>query len=191
MRAFVVGLVVVVILAAIAATYYFGREAPQLPPPPPSQPAPPAPPPAAPPGPRFPVEPAPAPTPLPSVKESDPVVAEETAEALRRSDQAEMLGYVTRYVRRVLPGAAPADICNWIDHGQAAPAARFWTLDPIDGTKGFLRGEQYAIALALIVGGRVQVGALACPNLTPSPSPRRRGESSSPFPGGEGGQGVR
>ena len=42
---------------------------------------------------------------------------------------------------------------------------RFWTLDPIDGTKGFLRGEQYAVALALIVDGQVAVAALACPNL--------------------------
>jgi 3'(2'), 5'-bisphosphate nucleotidase len=100
---------------------------------------------------------------------ADPVVAEESADALRRPDQAEMLAHVTRFVREVLPDATPADICDWIDHGQGAPAARFWTLDPIDGTKGFLRGDQYAIALALIVGGRVQVGVLACPNLTPGP----------------------
>lgn len=46
---------------------------------------------------------------------------------------------------------------------QAIP--RFWTLDPIDGTKGFLRGDQYAIALALIVDGQVQIGVLGCPNL--------------------------
>jgi 3'(2'), 5'-bisphosphate nucleotidase len=32
-----------------------------------------------------------------------------------------------------------------------------------------LRGEQYAIALALVVGGQVQVGALACPNLPVTP----------------------
>ena len=42
---------------------------------------------------------------------------------------------------------------------------RFWTLDPIDGTKGFLRGDQYAIALALIVNGEVKLGVLGCPNL--------------------------
>jgi 3'(2'), 5'-bisphosphate nucleotidase len=123
----------------------------------------------------------------------DPVVAEETAAALRDPDQAEMLGHVTRYVRKALSGAAPADICDWIDRGQATPAARFWTLDPIDGTKGFLRGDQYAVALALIVGGQVQVGALACPNLTLSPSPKRRGENRS-LPrrngGGQGGGGV-
>jgi 3'(2'), 5'-bisphosphate nucleotidase len=38
-------------------------------------------------------------------------------------------------------------------------------LDPIDGTKGFLRGGQYAVCLALIVDGKVKVGVLGCPNL--------------------------
>jgi HAL2 family 3'(2'),5'-bisphosphate nucleotidase len=38
-------------------------------------------------------------------------------------------------------------------------------LDPVDGTKGFLRKEQYAIALALIERGEVLLGVLACPNL--------------------------
>lgn len=42
---------------------------------------------------------------------------------------------------------------------------RFWTLDPIDGTKGFLRGDQYAICLALIVDGRVELAVQGCPNL--------------------------
>jgi len=41
----------------------------------------------------------------------------------------------------------------------------FWTLDPIDGTSGFLRGGQYAVCLALIVDGTVKVGVLGCPNL--------------------------
>lgn len=41
----------------------------------------------------------------------------------------------------------------------------FWTLDPIDGTSGFLRGGQYAVCLALIVDGAVEVGVLGCPNL--------------------------
>ena len=40
-----------------------------------------------------------------------------------------------------------------------------WTLDPIDGTTGFLRGEQHAICLALIVDGIVQLGVVGCPNL--------------------------
>jgi len=41
----------------------------------------------------------------------------------------------------------------------------FWTLDPIDGTKGFLRGEQYAIALARVIDSKPAWGFLGCPNL--------------------------
>ena len=45
------------------------------------------------------------------------------------------------------------------------PSGRHWTLDPVDGTKGFLRGGQYAVALALIEDGQVVLGVLGCPNL--------------------------
>ncbi|MBW0470916.1 hypothetical protein O181_010631 [Austropuccinia psidii MF-1] len=48
------------------------------------------------------------------------------------------------------------------NHGQRR---RFWTLDPIDGTKGFLRGGQYAICLALIIDGKVVLGVIGAPNL--------------------------
>ena len=43
--------------------------------------------------------------------------------------------------------------------------AGFWTLDPVDGTKGFLRNQQYAIALAYIERGTPVVGVMGCPNL--------------------------
>lgn len=54
-----------------------------------------------------------------------------------------------------------------IDAGNSAggPQGRHWALDPIDGTKGFLRGGQYAVCLALVVDGEVKVGVLGCPNL--------------------------
>jgi 3'(2'), 5'-bisphosphate nucleotidase len=61
--------------------------------------------------------------------------------------------------------ATSETVCRWIDAGGAAPAHRFWTLDPIDGTKGFLRDDQYAIALALVEHGQVKVGVLGCPAL--------------------------
>lgn len=48
---------------------------------------------------------------------------------------------------------------------QGGPRGRIWALDPIDGTKGFLRGGQYAVCLALIVDGDVIVSAIATPNL--------------------------
>ena len=50
-----------------------------------------------------------------------------------------------------------------------------WTIDPIDGTKGFLRGEQYAVCLSLIVDAKVQLGVIGCPNLPVDPAAPERG----------------
>ena len=50
-----------------------------------------------------------------------------------------------------------------------------WTIDPIDGTKGFLRGEQYAVCLSLIVDSKVQVGVIGCPNLPIDPAHPEKG----------------
>jgi 3'(2'), 5'-bisphosphate nucleotidase len=60
-----------------------------------------------------------------------------------------------------------AGLAAALDRGgsDADSAGRRWVLDPIDGTKGFLRGDQYAVALALVVDGHVVVGVLGCPNL--------------------------
>jgi 3'(2'), 5'-bisphosphate nucleotidase len=98
----------------------------------------------------------------------DPIIAEEDAADLRRPEQSAILDRVVEHVSnlglRIDPSAA--DICDWIDLGWTSRSCdRFWTLDPIDGTKGFLRSDQYAVALALIVDGQVVVAALACPSL--------------------------
>jgi 3'(2'), 5'-bisphosphate nucleotidase len=95
----------------------------------------------------------------------DALVGEEDASVLRTEDAAETRAKVAEFVGRHLAHATEETVCAWIDRGGGAPASRFWTLDPIDGTKGFLRREQYAIALALIVDGVVQIGVLGCPNL--------------------------
>jgi 3'(2'), 5'-bisphosphate nucleotidase len=100
----------------------------------------------------------------------DAIVGEEDAAELRKRENAGLLDQVARYVRRSLPGATRRDICAWIDAGGSQPARRFWTLDPIDGTKGFLRNDQYAVALALIEDGEIKVGALACPALPLDPN---------------------
>jgi HAL2 family 3'(2'),5'-bisphosphate nucleotidase len=69
------------------------------------------------------------------------------------------------YISQVVPGARMDQVLTWIDRGAAEPGSSFWTLDPLDGTLGFLRGDQYAVALAYVQDGVVQVGALGCPNL--------------------------
>ncbi len=95
----------------------------------------------------------------------DPVVGEEDAAELRKPTNASMLEHVSRYTARFREGVQSQDLCDWIDLGNGKVGKRFWTLDPIDGTKGFLRNDQYAVALALIEDGEVKVGALACPVL--------------------------
>lgn len=96
----------------------------------------------------------------------DSVVGEEDTTALRSPEMSEQLAQVTEYVKPEVPNTSTDEVADWIDQGTGEPAERFWTLDPIDGTKGFLRGEQYAIALALIEQGEVKVGILGCPALT-------------------------
>jgi len=96
----------------------------------------------------------------------DPVIGEEDSSALRRDENAEVRDQLLAEVQDYHPKADPKAVFDWIDHGTAdAYSDRFWTLDPIDGTKGFVRGDQYAIALALLVDGRMQVAALCCPHL--------------------------
>ncbi len=95
----------------------------------------------------------------------DALVAEEGSAALKQAEQADMLDSVTKYVAALHVEATPQAVCKWIDHGLGKPDGRFWVLDPIDGTKGFLRGDQYVVALALIEDGQVVIGALGCPNL--------------------------
>jgi 3'(2'), 5'-bisphosphate nucleotidase len=95
------------------------------------------------------------------------LVGEEQADLLRSPKEHETLERVTEYVSRVIPGVSPAQVCDYIDRGVDDPGDKYWTLDPIDGTKGFLRNAQYACALAYVENGVVQLGALGCPNITP------------------------
>ena len=98
------------------------------------------------------------------------LVGEERADALRDPAGRATLDQVTHFVRSALPAAIPDEVCDLIDRGGhqegTRPPASFWTLDPVDGTKGFLRREQYAVALAFVRDGRVEVGVLGCPELS-------------------------
>ena len=97
----------------------------------------------------------------------DVMVGEEESVLLRGPDAQEVLHLVSNYVREIIPGASDEDVMTWIDRGKDNVTDRYWTLDPIDGTKGYLRGDQYAVALALVEDGEVRVGILGMPNLGP------------------------
>lgn len=101
------------------------------------------------------------------------LVAEEDADDLRaRIDQGSpaLAQAVLDAVRIAWPQATMDAMLDAIDRGNAEPKRdelrSFWTLDPIDGTKGFLRGQQYAISLAWIEHESPVIGALGCPNLS-------------------------
>lgn len=108
---------------------------------------------------------------------SDEVVGEEEAKELRENqtlrDQIWELVNSTRLddaeTEKLIGGPIKnvEEMLDAIDAGNSAggPKGRIWALDPIDGTKGFLRGGQYAVCLGLMVDGDVKVGVLGCPNL--------------------------
>lgn len=56
------------------------------------------------------------------------------------------------------------------------PCLGMWTVDPIDGTKGFLRGGQYAVCLSLIVNSQVVLGVIGCPNIQIHPASSNEGK---------------
>lgn len=101
-----------------------------------------------------------------------PLVAEEDGSALRAD--AELLNAVARRVG-CFTGAQPSAsaVLRAVERGAASlgsvtstPPTRFWVLDPIDGTKAFVRGDesQYAVGLALMDHGQPVLGVLALPN---------------------------
>lgn len=94
------------------------------------------------------------------------MVGEESAGVLRSDEQSQVRQAVVDAVSTCRPGVTEDEVLDAIDLGGHDGAAEaYWTLDPIDGTKGFIRGQQYAIALGRIEDGRVVLGVMGCPNL--------------------------
>ncbi|CAG8801805.1 12123_t:CDS:2, partial [Gigaspora margarita] len=99
---------------------------------------------------------------------NDPIVGEEESGSLRGDSGKELRNKVLSLVNTVLDTPLnDNELLETIDRGSfpGGSSGRMWTLDPIDGTMGFLRGDQYCIGLALIIDGDVHLGVLGCPNL--------------------------
>jgi 3'(2'), 5'-bisphosphate nucleotidase len=92
------------------------------------------------------------------------IVGEESADTLR-ADPA-LAEKVVDAARVAWPDADIESVIAAIDSGNSRPdGGAYWTLDPIDGTKGFVRREQYAVCLSYVERGVPTVGLLGCPNL--------------------------
>ena len=89
------------------------------------------------------------------------------------ADSADLAAAVLERVRAQRPEVDLDGLREALDRcdDPGGPGRRWWTLDPVDGTKGFLRNEQYAVALALIEDGEVVLGVMGCPNLPYSGEP--------------------
>ncbi len=95
---------------------------------------------------------------------SDPIVAEEDIDTLQSNK--DLSNRVHELVTAQISSVSHKRMLEAIACSKQKVdfTKRYWTIDPIDGTKGFLRKEQYAIALALIDHGQVVLGVLGCPN---------------------------
>ncbi|KAI0846029.1 carbohydrate phosphatase [Daldinia vernicosa] len=108
----------------------------------------------------------------------DKFVGEESAADLRANPV--LLDRVWRLLRRLEDDQAkslcklpetPDQMCEMIDWcGFGEPggpqAGRVWVFDPIDGTKTFVRGEAYAINVALLQGSSQVLSVVGCPTIS-------------------------
>jgi 3'(2'), 5'-bisphosphate nucleotidase len=101
----------------------------------------------------------------------DGFIGEESADELRQNPRllSRVLAVVAQCAGDTLFHDAD-DLCRVIDScATLAPGTgprRIWVFDPIDGTKTFIRHEQYAVNIALLDGGREVLSVVALPLLS-------------------------
>ncbi|GMI82390.1 hypothetical protein like AT4G05090 [Hibiscus trionum] len=102
---------------------------------------------------------------------SIPLVAEEDSGFLRSNN---LVDPVVRAVSDKIDEESLShdDVLKAIDRGgknafaMGTKPATYWILDPIDGTRGFVRGSPalYVVGLSLVVEGEIVLGVMGCPN---------------------------
>nr|XP_048334845.1 putative PAP-specific phosphatase, mitochondrial isoform X3 [Ziziphus jujuba var. spinosa] len=104
---------------------------------------------------------------------SIPLVAEEDSAFVRSNNLVEpVVNAVTGCSSSIDKSWTEADVLEAIDRGGkdafvfCTKPATYWVLDPIDGTRGFLKGTEalYVVGLALVVDGEIVLAVMGCPN---------------------------
>ncbi len=94
------------------------------------------------------------------------VVGEESTAIFRAPGGDALRSTVHALVRLARPAVTSSVIDDAIDMGAGDGfASTQWIIDPIDGTRGYLTGQQYCVCLALAENGVVQFGGAGCPRL--------------------------
>ncbi|XP_014516971.1 putative PAP-specific phosphatase, mitochondrial [Vigna radiata var. radiata] len=103
---------------------------------------------------------------------SIPLVAEEDSAFLRSRNLAgTVFDAITATDSSTYKSLTQDDVLEAIDRGSkeafvfGPKPATYWLLDPIDGTRGFLKAGKafYVVGLALVVEGEVVIGVMGCP----------------------------
>ncbi|CAL1375893.1 unnamed protein product [Linum trigynum] len=107
-----------------------------------------------------------------------PLVAEEDSGFLRENNLVDSVVDLVADKSSADKPLTRAQVLDAIDRGgknaivyENKPAT-YWVLDPIDGTKAFLKGSGalYVVGLALVVEGEIVLGVMGCPNWNDSES---------------------
>jgi 3'(2'), 5'-bisphosphate nucleotidase len=94
----------------------------------------------------------------------DGVLSEERSEEFMLLLNDNQRALVQQFVTDAVGGYVfEEQVCAWLDFGKQRDSERLWIVDPIDGTKGFLRGQHYCVAISLMIGGEPVLGVLASP----------------------------
>ncbi|KAI3456351.1 hypothetical protein Pfo_013014 [Paulownia fortunei] len=102
-----------------------------------------------------------------------PLVAEEDSAFLRENNLVDAVVEVVTDKSSISDKQlSQDDVLKAIDRGGkdaylfGPEPATYWILDPIDGTRGFVKGSEalYVVGLALVVEGEIVLGVMGCPN---------------------------
>jgi 3'(2'), 5'-bisphosphate nucleotidase len=94
----------------------------------------------------------------------DAILAEESARDFLALVAPEQRAQIVALLAEVL--AVPiteADVLQALDYGQQRQAHRVWTLDPIDGTKGYIGKRHYAVGMGILEVGKPVGCVMGCP----------------------------
>lgn len=98
--------------------------------------------------------------------EGEPLLAEESVKSLPKENRDAFIDKLIGVLEPFLGKLSRKKILDYLElNCFSTKKESYWVLDPLDGTKGFIRGNQYAISLGHINKGTIDVGVLACPRL--------------------------
>lgn len=98
--------------------------------------------------------------------EGETLIAEESVKSLPAENRDVLVDKLRGVLEPFLGKLSQKNIIDYLELSCFSTRKEsYWVLDPLDGTKGFIRGNQYAISLGHINKGTIDVGILACPRL--------------------------